>query len=110
MSSECSRCRETTFWNEDADRDDPSPLFNPCAQSIASEHWPPQTAARSMTLGEKLIWATAFATAIGHSCKGPVAVRIATRAVRLLREVEADQLPDGEREAVEQMRGDHADP
>jgi hypothetical protein len=63
-----------------------------------------------MTTGEKMIWSVAFATAIGHSCKAPVAVRLATRAVRLLREVEAHQLPDGEREAVEQMRGDHADP
>ena len=36
-NNECSACGETCHWNDDADRDDPDPLCNPCAQQIASE-------------------------------------------------------------------------
>lgn len=34
----CSACGEVCHWNDEADRDDPDPLCNPCAQRIASEY------------------------------------------------------------------------
>lgn len=55
---------------------------------------------------EKLIWATTFSASIAAGCNPLLSVRLATRAVQRLRDVEVDKLPEAERAAVEQIRGD----
>lgn len=58
-----------------------------------------------MTEGEQLVWAATFAQALAGGSRPPLAVRLATRAVQRLREVDAEKLLEAERTAVEQMRG-----
>lgn len=58
-----------------------------------------------MTDGEKMIWASAFAAAIGHGSSDRVAVKLATRAVQCFRGIGTEQLADDEREQVEAVRG-----
>ena len=59
----------------------------------------------ALSPGEHLVWAATFAQALAGGSHPPLAIRLATRAVQRLREVEVDKLPEAERAAVEQMRG-----
>jgi len=47
----------------------------------------------ALSPGEQLVWATTFAQALAGGSHPPLAIRLATRAVQRLREVEADKLP-----------------
>lgn len=62
-------------------------------------------AERSMPPGEMMVWASAFAAAVGHGSSDRVAVKLAVRAVQRFRELDLGALADGEREQVEAMRG-----
>lgn len=59
-----------------------------------------------MTDGEKLIWATTFSASIAAGCNPPTAIRLATRAVERLREVDITGMQSTEQQAVREMRRD----
>lgn len=59
---------------------------------------------RPMTNGEKLVWAASFTASITAGCNPPTAIRLATRAVGRLREVDITNLPPAEQLAVREMR------
>lgn len=60
---------------------------------------------RKLSPGEQLVWAARFALVTQGGGTAPLAVRLATRTIQQLREVDVQELPEDQRVALEQIRG-----
>lgn len=64
---------------------------------------------KNMSEGEKMIWAASFNSSSSAGCNLATAIRLATRAVTRLREVDITGMPLAEQQAVREMWGERGE-